>query len=334
MSGGGDPMRALVITGAGGPECLALREVPRPEPGPGEVVVAVQAAGLNRADLLQLAGRYPAPPDAPADIPGLEYAGVIAATGAGVNGWRPGDRVFGIASGGTHAEFVRVPADTLAALPDALPFAEAAAIPEAFITAHDAMVTQAGFATGSRLLVSAVGSGVGLAAVQLAVALGGDAFGTSRTAEKLARAKSYGMTAGCEDGDPAALVAAVREWSGGRGADVLVDLVGGTGLPGRLAALAPKGTAVIVGLVAGRTASLDLGLVLAKRLTLRGTVLRSRSVEEKAAATAAFARDVVPLVTRGTVRPVVEAVLPFAQAADAYARMASDATFGKLVLTW
>jgi NADPH:quinone reductase-like Zn-dependent oxidoreductase len=142
------------------------------------------------------------------------------------------------------------------------------------------------------------------------------------------------MTAGCEDGDPAALVAAVREWSGGRGADVLVDLVGGAGLPGRLAALAPKGTAVIVGLVAGRTASLDLGLVLARRLTLRGTVLRSRSVEEKAAATAAFARDVVPLVTRGTVRPVVEAVLPFAQAADAYARMASDATFGKLVLTW
>ncbi|HEU4565017.1 MAG TPA: alcohol dehydrogenase catalytic domain-containing protein, partial [Gemmatimonadaceae bacterium] len=194
-------MRAAVITRPGGPDVLELRDLPRPEPGAGEVLVRVRASALNRADLLQREGRYPAPPGAPAEIPGIEFAGEVAALGEGVARWREGDRVFGITVGGAHAEFLVAHERALAAVPDELEWEEAGAVPEAFITAHDALVTQAALRASERVLVHAVGSGVGLAAVQLVRAMGAVPYGTSRTPEKIERARPLGLEDGVVPGD-------------------------------------------------------------------------------------------------------------------------------------
>ncbi|MEP6692687.1 MAG: alcohol dehydrogenase catalytic domain-containing protein, partial [Gemmatimonadaceae bacterium] len=191
-----ETMRAAVITRPGGPDVLDVRAVPRPEPGPGEVLVRVRASALNRADLLQREGRYPAPPGSPADIPGLELAGEVAALGPGTSLWRAGDRVFGITGGGANAEYAVAHERTLSRIPDALSFTEAGAVPEAFITAHDAMIVQAGARAGERVLVQAAGGGVGLAAIQLARAIGATPYGTARTADKLERARAFGLEEG------------------------------------------------------------------------------------------------------------------------------------------
>ncbi|HEX5829925.1 MAG TPA: NAD(P)H-quinone oxidoreductase [Gemmatimonadaceae bacterium] len=326
-------MRAVILAGRGGPEVLTLADRPDPVPAPGEVLVRVRAAGLNRADLLQRRGRYPAPADAPADIPGLEFAGEVAALGAGVTGWRLGDRVFGLAGGGAQAELLAVHQRALAPVPERLSWAEAAAVPEAFVTAWDALVDQAALLAGERVLVHAVASGVGLAAVQLARAVGATPFGTTRTERKLAAARALGLEDGIALPDgPAPLVDAVHRWTGGRGMHVVLDLVGGGYLPHSLAALAPRGRLLLVGLVAGRSATVDLGLVLARRLLVRGTVLRSRPLEEKILATRALAAHVVPLLARGIVRPVLDAVLPVAQIRAAHERLESNATVGKVVV--
>ncbi len=293
----------------------------------------VRAAGLNRADLLQRQGRYAAPPGAAADVPGLEFAGEIVELGADVAGWRLGDLVFGIVAGGAQAEFLCTAASTLARVPDSLDWVDAAAVPEAFITAHDALVSQGALSAGERVVVHAVGSGVGLAAAQLCDALGATVFGTTRTREKLARAGVAAVHHGAVlDDGPAPLAEAVRAWSDGAGADLVLDLVGGDYVAAGLASLAPRGRLILVGLVAGRRADLDLGLLLSRRLTLRGTVLRSRSVREKAAATSAFVKDVVPLLASGRVRPIVERAYPLHEIGAAHARLASNETFGKLVL--
>ena len=325
-------MRAVVIARPGGPEVLEIRDVPVPVAGDGEVLVRVRATALNRADLAQREGRYPAPPDAPRDIPGLEYAGEIAALGPGVDGWREGDRVFGIVGGGAHAEYVAVPAATLARIPDGMSWTDAAAIPEAFITAHDALVTQGGLAAGERVMVHAVGSGVGLAVVQVARALGARTFGTARSADKVERARELGLDDGYVAGDLGELTAAARRWSGGEGVNLVVDLVGGAYVPASVLALAPRGRLVLVGLVAGATAMLPLGAVLSRRLTIRGTVLRARSIAEKAEATRRFVDAVLPLFTDGRARPVIDRVLPLDAIREAHQALASDATFGKVVL--
>lgn len=326
-------MRAVVITRPGGPEVLEIQERARPEPSAGEVLVRVRAAGLNRADLLQRQGRYPAPPGAPADVPGLEFAGEVAEPGAGVHDWRPGERVFGITAGGAQAEYIRVPASMLARVPESLDWVAAAAVPEAFITAHDAMVVQGALGRGDRVVVHAVGSGVGLAAAQLASARGAHVFGTTRTPDKLERAGVAGVEAGVvlTDG-PRALAAAVRAWSNGEGADLVLDLVGGDYVPAGLESLAVRGRLILVGLVAGRRTEIDLGALLSHRLTLRGTVLRVRSVVEKAAATAAFVTDVVPLLADGRVRPIVDHAYPLHEVGAAHARLESNETFGKVVV--
>lgn len=318
-------MKAIVITRFGGPEVLEVRDVPSPTPGRGEVRVRVRATAVNRADLLQRMGAYPAPPDAPQDVPGLEYAGEIDALGEGVTGWRLGDRVFGLCGGGSYAEHLVAPARALARIPDPLSFTDAAAVPEAFITAWDAMVTQAHLAAGETVLVSAVGSGVGCAAVQLARAIGARSVGTARTADKLERARALGLDLGVvpESGRFATHVGAP---------DVILELVGGGYLAEDLACIAPRGRLVLVGLMAGARAELDLGLVLRKRVALIGTVLRSRPLEEKIAAMQAFARHVVPLLSRGLVAPTVDRVQPLEEAAAAHAYVASNQSFGKVVL--
>lgn len=324
-------MRAAVITRPGGPEVLEVREVPDPAVGPGDVLVRVRAAGLNRADLAQRAGRYPAPHGSPPDVPGLEYAGEVLAIGTEVAEAAVGDRVFGIVGGGAHAELVAAPAGTVVRMPDGLDWVEAGAIPEAFITAHDALVTQARPSAGERVLIHAVGSGVGLAAAQLAPALGLQAFGTSRTPDKVARAIEMGLSAGAAIGDPAELAGVVRRWSAD-GVHVALDLVGGPYTPASLETLATRGRLILIGLVAGASAMVDLRRVLSRRLSIVGTVLRARSIAEKATASRAFAVDVLPMLEARRARAVIDSVFPLEAIADAHRRVESNATFGKVVL--
>lgn len=327
-------MRAVVITRPGGPDVLEVRDVPRPRPGYGQVLVRVHATAINRPDLLQREGRYPAPPDAPPDIPGLEIAGEVAEVGPGVQMWRVGQRVFGIVGGGAYAEYVVTHERLLVEVPG-LSWIEAAAVPEAFITAHDALTLQGEMRTSDRVLVYAVGSGVGLAAVQLVRAMGGVPYGTARRKEKIAAARALGL----EDGvviagdDLTPIATRAREWTNGEGVDIILDLLGGPYLAAGMAALARRGRLVLIGLLAGREVELPLVRVLGARLTIRGTLLRPRPLEEKIAATRAFAREVVPLLARGVVRPVVDRVYPLAEVREAHERLASNETIGKIVLT-
>jgi len=325
-------MKAIVINGIGGPEVLEIREVPTPEPKGDQVRVRVRACGLNRADVMQCRGLYPAPPGAPADIPGLEYAGEVDVLGPDVVGpLKVGDRVFGIVGGGGQAEYVVTHERMAAPIPPHLDFVEAAAVPEAFITAHDALLLRGQLAPGERVLVHAVGGGVGTAAVQIAHAMGCMVFGTSRTAAKLEQAKRLGMDHGI-DVSHQDFVEVIRAETGGTGVEVVIDLLGGSALAGNLAALAHQGRLVLVGLLGGIHGPLDLSLMLRKRLTIVGTTLRARPIEEKIAATRRFADQVVPWLARGVVRPVVDSVFPFEEAYDAQKKLESNQIFGKVIL--
>ena len=298
----------------------------------------MRATAINRADLLQRLGMYPAPADAPRDIPGLEFAGEVEALGEGVTAWKAGDRVFGLTGGGAYAEQLVVHGRTLARMPAHLDFAQAAAVPEAFITAYDALVTVGGLQSGERVLVSAVGSGVGTAAVQIARAVGAVSFGTARTAAKLARAQALGLDHGIvpTDGKFArATDEAVLRETGSPGIDVFCELVGGPYLVENVICAAPRARIVLVGMLAGNVADIDYGLVLRKRLRLEGTVMRARPLEEKIAVTQVFARHVVPLFAASRERPlvpVVDRVFPLAEAAAAHTHVASNDGFGKTVL--
>jgi NADPH:quinone reductase len=325
-------VKAIVITRFGEPDVLELRDVATPQPARGEVRVRVRATAVNRADLLQRRGAYPAPPDAPADVPGIEFAGEIDALGPGVTDLAPGQRVFGLVGGGAYAEALVVHSRALAQIPDGLSFTDAAAVPEAFITAWDAMVVQARLCAGERVLVHAAASGVGAAALQIARAIGARAIGTTRSRDKMDRVRALGPDAviPVEGG---AFAAAVMEVTGGSGVDVVLELVGGGYLAEDLACAAPRARIILVGLMAGARADLDLNLILRKRLQVTGTMLRARPLEEKIAAAQQLARHLVPLIAGGALRPVVDRVLPLAQAADAHTYVASNATFGKVVLS-
>lgn len=325
-------MKAAISATARGPEGLSLEEVADPVAGPGEVVVAVRATALNRADLLQTLGLYPAPPGVPRDIPGLEYAGEVQALGAGVTRWQVGDRVMGLVGGGAWAERLVTHEAEAVAMPRGFSFSDAAAIPEAFATAWDALVSQAGLAKGSRVLVHAVASGVGTAALQLCRWQGCPVVGTGRSAAKLERAKALGLEHAVLVSD-GAFAAEVKRGFGGAGADVALDLVGGGWFAETLEAMAPRGTVMLVGLVAGAAAKVPLAAILTKRLRVQGTTLRSRGPEEKRAVARELER-LVPAFERGELKPVVDAVLPMAELGGALGRLASNDTFGKLVLTW
>jgi putative PIG3 family NAD(P)H quinone oxidoreductase len=324
-------MKAIVISRPGGPEVLEIQERPLPSPGRGEVRVRVRATAVNRADLLQRAGSYPAPPDAPPDIPGLEFSGEVDEVGEGVQDLVLGDRVFGLCGGGAYAEALVVHGRAVAKLPRGLSFTEAAAIPEAFITAWDALVEQGGLRAGERVLIHAAGSGVGTAAIQVARAIGARAIGTARTADKLERARPLGL-------DEAVLVendafaATIMEVTGGNGVDVVLELVGGCYLAEDLGCMASRGRIVLVGLLAGSRADLDLRSLLHRRLRLTGTVLRARPLEEKIAAVRQLDRHLTPLFERRALQPIVDRVLPLARAAEAHALVGSNTTFGKVVL--
>lgn len=325
-------MRAVVITRPGGPEVLEVRDVPEPQFGPDEVLVRIHAAGLNRADLLQRQGRYPAPPGVPADIPGLEFAGEVAKIGERVRQWKPGQRVFGLLGGGGYAEYCVAHERALAAFPGNLNWTEAAAVPEAFITAHDALI-QARFRSGDTVLIHAGASGVGLAAAQIVRALGGLPYGTWRSPEKSDRAREYGYVGYAVPGDaPGAFDRFAERVTQFSKFDVVLDLVGGPYVALDIDAAAFKGRIVLIGSVAGRKLELDQSKIMGKRLTIIGTVLRARPLEEKIAATQAFAREVAPLLTSGAVKPVIDSDYAMDDVQKAHERLESNETFGKVVL--
>jgi len=319
-------MKAVVITRFGGPEVLEVQDVPTPQPGPDEILVRVRSTALNRADLLQRQGGYSAPPGAPQNISGLEFAGEVAELGTNARRWSKGDRVMGITGGGAHAEFVTTHQDAVAAVPANVELSDAGAIPEVFITAFDAL-QQAGFKVGENVLIHAVGSGVGLAATQLVRALGGRAFGTSRTPDKIERAKAFGLEAGCALEELSEFAEKVT------GFDVVLDLNGGPYFAASLEATAMKGRIILIGGVAGGKTNVDLYQILRKRLHVIGTVLRARSLPEKIEITNSFASAVVPLLAKGAVRPVIDSVFPLEKVQDAHRRLESNETFGKVVLT-
>ena len=325
-------MWAVVIREPGDPEVLELVAVPRPEPGPGEVRVRVASSGLNRADLLQRRGRYPVPPGYPKDIPGLELAGTVDALGEGVTTWAAGDAVMGILGGGGYAEYALSPASTLVPVPDGMPPAVAGAIPEVFMTAFDAAFVQEGLAAGETMLVHAVGSGVGTAAVQLGLRAGAQVIGTSRTPDKLDRAREVGLEHGVLAGDQWA--ERVLELTGGRGVDVILDLVGGPYLEGNQRVVAERGRHIVVGVPGGSEATISLRLLMVRRASIRGTVLRARPLPEKEALARAFAAEVLPGFAAGELRPVIDRTFPAAGAAAAHAYMEENRNFGKILLEW
>lgn len=325
--------RAVKIRGAGGVEVLSIGDIEVREPASHEVLVEVAAAGLNRADTLQRRGLYPAPPGAPSDVPGLEYAGTVAAVGPAVTATRVGARVMGIVAGGGMATHLVVHEREVVHVPQGMELEHAAAIPEVFFTAYDALFTQGRLALGETVLVHAIGSGVGTAALQLAHTAGARVIGTSRTRDKLDRCRELGLEHGvlAEGGR---FAAAALERTGGAGVQLVLDVVGAAYLDENARALASRGRMVMLGLMGGMAGSMPLGLVLNKRLTVMGSVLRARPLEEKAALAQEFTARVVPLFEQGRLRPVIGEVLPMSEIGAAHERMEKNETFGKVVLRW
>ena len=325
-------VEAVVIRGKGGPEVLSLDVITIRDPGPSEVRVRVRAAGLNRADTLQRRGFYPAPKGAPADVPGLEFAGEVEAVGEGVFDVKVGDRVMGITAGGGMAQAIVVHERELVRIPEGLDFVQAAAIPEVFMTAFDALILQGGLGPGKAALLHAAASGIGTAGAQLAHAVGARAFGTLRSPEKLARLEGFGFEA--------LVVAKEKRFEDELravlpgGADVILDTVGAAYLEQNLDVLAPRGVLVIIGMMGGTRAEVSLNTLLAKRATIRGSVLRSRPLEEKAALARAFEQQVLPLFESGRCRPVVDEVFPAKEIAAAHVAMEANRNVGKLVVTF
>jgi putative PIG3 family NAD(P)H quinone oxidoreductase len=330
-------MKCIVVKNAGESlENLVIEERPDPIPGRGEVSVAVSATALNRADLLQRRGLYPAPPGIPdgvRDIPGLEFVGRIENVGEGVSRWKGGERVFGILSAGGYASRVVTQEDLVAAVPDVLSDTDAAAAPEAFFTAFDALVLQCGMTKGDRVLIHAVASGVGTAAVQLAKAWGAEAIGTAGSDDKLRRvgalAPFFAINYRTAD-----FKTAIVDKFGADAVDIVLDVIGASYWKSNLDVLRTGGRLILVGRLGGSDALTPLGVVMSKRLRITGTVMRSRSREEKAAVTRAFEEKVVPLFRRGEVRPVVDSVYPFARIREATAKMERNENVGKIVVVF
>ena len=324
-------MRAVVLEGKGDASILRVSDgVNSPEPQGEDVRVRVRAFAINRADVLQRRGYYPAPPDAiDPRIPGLEFAGEIEALGPRARERKIGDRVCGITGAGAYAELLSVHERTTVRIPDSIDFEQAAAIPEAFMTAFDAL-EQGGFEPGGSALIHAIGSGVGTAGAQLVSAAGGIAIGTSRTRTKLERAREFGMTDGALLEEPWEELA--RSRTGGSGVDVVLEFIGPSIYARNIAAIRIGGCIVQIGTLAGVKTEIDVGLLLRKRAAWIGTMLRARPVEEKITLARRFERLVMPQFAAGRLRPVVDAVYNFDQIAETHRHMESDKNFGKIVV--
>jgi putative PIG3 family NAD(P)H quinone oxidoreductase len=323
-------MRAITIPAPGGPDVLTLTEVPDPVPAAGEVLIDIAAAGLNRADLLQRRGLYPPPAGAP-PYPGMECSGTIVAVGDDVAGWQPGDQVCALLGGGGYAEKVAVPATQVLPIPHGVGLVAAAALPEVACTVHSNVVALGRLTAGETLLVHGGASGIGTFAIQLGRALGVTIACTAGTAAKLDRCRALGaeLAISYRNED---FVAALQEFTAGRGADVILDLMGAPYLMRNLAALASNGRLVIIGMQGGTRTEIDLNALLRKRASIIATTLRARPEAEKAAIVAAVRAQVWPLVEAGQIQPVIETVLPLADAGRAHELMESGAHTGKILL--
>jgi len=321
-------MLAVVPPGADEKAAL-LRELPDPEPGAGEVLIRVRATALNRADLMQLRGLYP-PPPGESEVPGLECSGEIAALGVGVAGWQVGDRVMALLAGGGHGEQVAAPVGQLMPIPEGLSFVDGAALPEVALTAWTNLVAEGRLEAGQTVLITAAASGVGTFAVQLARELGARVLVAGRNLERLERLRPLGADACLELGD--GLADAARQATGGAGVDLVIDLAGGAGVAERLRALCPRGRLILVGLLAGARAEIDLADVLRRRLRFVGSVLRARSRAEKAELVAGFHAFAEERLADGRLRPVVDRVMPFAEIGNAYRQLEQGGVLGKIVL--
>ncbi|HEV2018374.1 MAG TPA: NAD(P)H-quinone oxidoreductase [Gemmatimonadaceae bacterium] len=326
-------MKAVIITRPGRPEVLEVQDRPKPEPGIGQIRVRVRTSALNRADLMQREGNYPVPPGVSAEISGMEYAGEVDALGPSTMLWKIGDRVMGIIGGGSHAEYLCVHEREAMTVPKALSWEEVGAIPEAFLTAYDALFVRIGLRAGETVLIHAVASGVGTAALQLANMSGAKVVGTSRSAAKLERAKQLGLEMGI-DASREDWVSQIEKTNGVDRIQGILDLVGGPYLDANLRLLALRGRMVVVGLTAGAQAQLNMGVLLRKRLTIIGTVLRARPIEEKIALAREFSERIIPFFDAGRLRPVIDRVFSFAEIRAAHELMESNKTFGKIVLRW
>ena len=323
-------MRAVVLRSHGGPEVLTIEDIDDPVPGPDEVLVDVAATALNRADLLQRVGLYPDPRKRQPEIPGLEFAGTVAGVGERVTMWQPGDRVMGIEAGGSYAERIATHERQLIAVPESIDLADAAAIPEVFLTAWDALVLQGGLTSGRWALVHAGASGVGTAAIQIAGAIGA----------RIAVTCSAGKAAICEElGADLVLTRSPHDWLSDalaavpEGFDTVLDVIGGEEVDRNLQAVATRGTIVQVGLMGGGSTQVNVGMLLGKRAKWVGTTLRTRPLEEKVAVTRRFAAEVMPLFESGALRPVIDSRYAFDQIADAHRHMEANANAGKIVVT-
>jgi len=322
-------MRAILPTSDSDSPVPRVGDLPDPVPGQGEILVAIEAAGINHADLHQLRGTYP-PPPGESDVPGLECAGVVLEGEMG-SPWRPGARVMALLGGGGHATRVAIPTGQVMPLPDNLSFIEGAAIPEAALTAWTNLVVEGKLQAGETVLVTGATGGMGSFVVQLARELGARVLAAGRSHERLEMLRGLGIDEVCLEG--ANLAGQIREATGGRGVDLVIELTGGAETASHLAALAPRGRLVVVGLVGGRKAEMDLGLILGKRLHVIGSVLRARPREEKARLVADFSAFALPRLRDGRLRPVVDRVIPLERAAEAYQAAERGGAFGKIVLS-
>jgi putative PIG3 family NAD(P)H quinone oxidoreductase len=326
-------MKAVVITLAGGPEVLRIEDRPTPEPGPQQIRVRVRTSGLNRADVLQRRGNYPVPAGYPEDIAGMEYAGEVDAVGEGAERWRVGARVMGLIGGGGHAEYVCVHEREAIAVPDAFTWEMAGAVPEVFLTAYDALTRQLDLHVGETLLIHAVASGVGTAALQLACSSGAAVIGTSRSAWKLERAREIGLDVAIDTSN-SGWIEEIENKIGTSRVNAVLDLVGGNYFEANLRLLALRGRIIVVGTTAGSRAEINLGTLLRKRAKVIGTVLRARGLDEKIALAEEFSDRVLPLFEAGHLKAVIDRIFPFSEVRAAHERMESNETFGKIVLRW
>jgi len=323
-------VRAVVVDEPGDPEVMHLAEVPDPVAGPGEVLLRVHGTAVNRADTLQRRGFYPPPPGA-SPIIGMEAAGEIEAVGAGVDRWQPGDRACALLAGGGYAEKVAVPAGQLMPVPAGMDLVTAGTIPEAFITAHDNLVTRARLRGGETVLIHGGSGGVGTAAIQLAHRLGARVLVTAGSPERLQRCRDLGADEGI-DHRTEDFAARVDELTGGHGVDVVLDVIGAAYLERNLRALASDGRLVVIGLQGGIRAEVDLNTMLSRRLALIATTLRGRPLEQKAQIVQRVVSDVLPGLADGSLRPVIDRVLPLDEVVEAHRAMESGGHFGKIAL--
>ena len=325
-------MRAAVITEPGGPDVLKVMEVDDPVPGPEDILVDVKASALNRADMLQRQGAYPAPFGSPSEIPGLEFSGVVLEVGNRVDSLKEGDSVFGLLGGGGYASRTITHHRMAVKIPAGWDFVQAAATPEVYLTAYDALFNRGNLQMGESVLIHAAGSGVGTAAVQLAHQAGAFVFGTAGSAEKLAGATDLGMNVGINYREQD-FAEVIKEVTSGAGVDVLIDFIGAPYWDKNIASLAVLGRLVEVGLMGGTKMEVDLRPLMAKRLQVCGTGLRGRTLGEKLEVTAQFRRHVMPHLASGSMKPIVDRTFPLEEVAEAHKYMETNANFGKIVLT-